>query len=89
MARSCLGSWRSFQLLSQRVAHHQAQGLRRMTRIGIGKEQPLAAGTQNPGVQRVRFRLQRDGGGWRIVGIDAPQPLPTVIPYGTHISKVP
>jgi hypothetical protein len=41
------------------------------------------------GVQRVRFRLQRDGGGWRIVGIDAPQPVPTVIPYGTHISKVP
>ena len=41
------------------------------------------------GVQRVRFRLERDGGGWRIVGIDAPQPLPTVIPYGTHVGKVP
>jgi hypothetical protein len=41
------------------------------------------------GVQRVRFRLERGGGSWGIVGIDAPQPVPTVIPYGTHVSKVP
>jgi hypothetical protein len=41
------------------------------------------------GVQRVRFRLERGGAGWLIVGIDPPKGLPTTIPYGTHISKVP
>jgi hypothetical protein len=41
------------------------------------------------GVQRVRFRLERGRGGWLIVGIDSPKEVPTVVPYGTHISKVP
>jgi hypothetical protein len=41
------------------------------------------------GVQRIRFQLRRCRGGWSIVGIDSPQPVPTVVPYGTHVSKVP
>jgi hypothetical protein len=41
------------------------------------------------GAQRVRFRLERGRGGWLIVGIDPPKEVPTVIPYGTHVSKVP
>jgi hypothetical protein len=41
------------------------------------------------GVQRVRFRLERGRTGWVIVGIDPPKDLPTTVPYGTHVSKVP
>jgi hypothetical protein len=41
------------------------------------------------GVQRLRFRLERGGGGWLIVGIEPPKELPTAVPYGTHVSKVP
>jgi len=44
--------------------------------------------TRRDGTQRVRFRLRR-AGGWLIVGIEAPQPVPTLIPHGTHVSKVP
>jgi hypothetical protein len=36
---------------------------------------------------RTRFRLERSGQGWLIVGIDAPRTLPQAVPYGTHISK--
>jgi hypothetical protein len=37
--------------------------------------------------RRTRFRLERSGQGWLIVGIDAPRILPQTVPYGTHISK--
>jgi hypothetical protein len=40
------------------------------------------------GNRRICFRLQYLGNSWRIVGIDQPKPVPTGIPYGTHISKV-
>jgi hypothetical protein len=37
--------------------------------------------------RRTRFRLERGGQGWLIVGIDAPRLLPQTVPYGTHIGK--
>jgi hypothetical protein len=36
---------------------------------------------------RTRFRLERSGQGWLIVGIDAPRILPQTVPYGTHVGK--
>jgi hypothetical protein len=41
------------------------------------------------GTRRTRFRLERGGRGWLIVAIGAPQEIPTPVPYGTHVSKVP
>jgi hypothetical protein len=41
------------------------------------------------GQRRLRFQLARSGKGWLIVGIEQPQEVSPVIPYGTHISKVP
>jgi hypothetical protein len=39
-------------------------------------------------VQR-RYRLERSGSGWLIAAIEQGKEVPTPVPYGTHISKVP
>jgi hypothetical protein len=39
--------------------------------------------------RRIHFQLQWSGGGWLIASMTAPKGIPTSIPYGTHISKVP
>jgi hypothetical protein len=41
------------------------------------------------GSRRIRFRLRRTGGDWLIAGTEQPKLVPTGIPYGTHVSKVP
>jgi hypothetical protein len=41
------------------------------------------------GTRRTRFRLERASRGWLIVAIGAPQEIPTPVPYGTHVSRVP
>lgn len=41
------------------------------------------------GTRRLRFRLERDRGGWRIAAIETPRDIPTAIPYGTHVKDVP
>lgn len=41
------------------------------------------------GTRRTRVYLERHGIGWWIDRIDRPEDVPTPIPYGTHISKVP
>jgi hypothetical protein len=41
------------------------------------------------GIRRIRFHLQRFSNGWLIAAIDRPKIVPSGIPYGTHISKVP
>lgn len=41
------------------------------------------------GTRRLRFHLEHSGQGWLIVGIEQPRAVPTAVPYGTHISKVP
>jgi hypothetical protein len=66
--------------------------------LGWAQHEPLVEGdearvdvdvTRREGTQRVRFRLRRAGGGWLIAGVEAPRPVPTLIPHGTHVSKVP
>jgi hypothetical protein len=41
------------------------------------------------GTSRTRFRLERFGGGWLIVGIDRPQEITPPVRYGTHVSEAP
>jgi hypothetical protein len=41
------------------------------------------------GTARVRIHLQRYGGGWLIVSVDAPKDVPAPVRYGTHVSEVP
>lgn len=41
------------------------------------------------GKRRLRFHLAHSGSGWLIVAIEQPQEVPALIPYGTHVSKVP
>jgi hypothetical protein len=66
--------------------------------VSWAQHEPESSGTaahvdvdrgRRDGVQRVRFRLERGGGGWLIVGIDPPKDVPTAVPYGTHVSKAP
>ncbi len=95
-ARACLGD----PLRSESERSSDSESLRREM-VGVvswAQREPVVSGTmahvdvdrgRRDGVQRVRFRLQRSGAGWLIVGIDSPQPLPTIVPYGTHVSKVP
>jgi hypothetical protein len=41
------------------------------------------------GVRRLHFRLERSGGGWLVVGVDAPRARAAAIPYGTHVKDTP
>jgi hypothetical protein len=41
------------------------------------------------GTQRIRFHLERSGGGWLIVRIDRPSDVPTPIRPGTPVGDVP
>jgi hypothetical protein len=37
------------------------------------------------GVRRLRFHLERSGGGWLVAGVGSPQARPAAVPYGTHV----
>jgi hypothetical protein len=41
------------------------------------------------GTSRTRFRLERSGGGWLVVGMDRPQEITPPVRYGTHVSEAP
>jgi hypothetical protein len=41
------------------------------------------------GTSRTRFRLERFGRGWLVVGMDRPQEIAPPVRYGTHISEAP
>jgi hypothetical protein len=41
------------------------------------------------GTSRVRFRLERSGRGWLVVGIDRPTEIAPPVRYGTHVSEAP
>jgi hypothetical protein len=41
------------------------------------------------GTSRTRFRLERSGGGWLVVGVDRPQKVSPPVRYGTHIREAP
>ncbi|MGE3805025.1 MAG: hypothetical protein AB7K24_10170 [Gemmataceae bacterium] len=41
------------------------------------------------GTRRICYHLERGNNGWLISGIEAPQDVPTVIPFGTHVKDVP
>src|SRR5262245_48930277 len=65
--------------------------------VGWAQHEPVAEGdeahvdvdlTRREGTQRVRFRLRR-AGGWLIASVEAPRPVPAVIPHGTHVSEAP
>jgi hypothetical protein len=95
-AHTCLGD----PLRSESERSSDAESLKREMAgvVSWAQHDPEVSGTtahvdvdrgRRDGVQRVRFRLERGRGGWLIVGIDPPKDVPTAIPYGTHISKVP
>ena len=41
------------------------------------------------GTSRTRYRLERSGGGWLVVGVDRPQEITPPVRYGTHVSEAP
>jgi hypothetical protein len=41
------------------------------------------------GTSRTRYRLERSGRGWLIVGMDRPQEITPPVRYGTHVSEAP
>jgi hypothetical protein len=41
------------------------------------------------GTAQRRYRLERSASGWLIAAIEPPKDVPTPVPFGTHISKVP
>ena len=96
MARTCLSS----PLRAESERSGDAESLKREMAgvVSWAQHDPEVSGTtanvdvdrgRREGVQRVRFRLEQRGGRWLIVAIEPPQPLPTLVPYGTHVSKVP
>jgi hypothetical protein len=97
---SCLGEPLRSQVQSQFVdAAELADVLRRSMKDVKSWTQILDSTTQDSdtvipvdvvratGTVRVRFRLERFGKHWLIVGMDQPLEMPMPIPYGTHISK--
>jgi hypothetical protein len=95
-ALNCLGG--ALRAESQRTGSATALVGEMAGVVSWAQHEPEVSGTaarvevdrgRRDGVQRVRFRLERGGGGWLIVGIDPPKEVPTTVPYGTHVSKVP
>jgi hypothetical protein len=96
MARACLGG--ALRAESERSGNAEALKREMAGAVGWTQRDPEISGaTAHVDVdrgrrdveQRIRFRLERRGSGWLIVDIEPPQPLPTLVPHGTHVSKVP
>ena len=77
--------------LADPALRHFADGLKGWTQlepeIDGARASVLVDEIRATETRRARFRLERSGQGWLIVGIDTPRTLPQTVPYGTHISK--
>jgi hypothetical protein len=74
----------------RKEAHDVKSWVQRHYLPGVAATVPVDVDEVRPdGNRRIRFRLQKIGTGWLIVDMEQSKVVPAVVPYGTHVSKVP